>query len=98
MHNAYDDAGREIMEYDETFTGKVVLTYTVKADNIDAANECLKDIAASLSKTGVLSITSGGRFHNVGTDRDPKVVQVSGGFHGKLKKSEAGNVRWLPKN
>lgn len=93
MHTAYDNAGNEIMEYDETFTGTVTVTYIVKADSIDDANRCLKDIAASLARTGVTGISSGGKFKDVGTDRHPNVQQVEGGFDGRLKKSVAGKAR-----
>lgn len=49
--------GIEYMEYDNTYDGMVVLTYTIKADQIEDAEGILDSIAASLQSSGVIGMT-----------------------------------------
>lgn len=46
----------DYFEFDDKFTGTITLTYTVKADNVADANECLRYVAERLTDTGVIGV------------------------------------------
>lgn len=50
--------GGEYFEFDNSYIGKVELTYVIKADRIEDAERCLDSIADSLSRTGVIGMST----------------------------------------
>lgn len=57
MSHIVKRSGIEYMEYDNAYTGEVVLTYQIKADQIEDAEGILDSIAAALQRTGVIGMT-----------------------------------------
>jgi hypothetical protein len=63
--------GVEYFEFDNTYVGRVSLTYTIKADNIEDAESILDSVAESLSSSGVIGMAT--------ADADAKLTKTTPG-------------------